>query len=95
MKNNKLTGIIMIAVGAVLAIVGYMILPETLFVQFGIDDSVPGAPKLAALAIFFIMDAAGALGYMHNEEKKNLLFISGLGLFLIVLAFVINLPRVF
>lgn len=95
MKKNKLTGIIMIAVGAVLAIAGYIILPESLIVQFGLDDSMTGAPKLAALAIFFIIDAAGALGYMQNEEKRNMLFISGLGVFLLVLAFVINIPRVF
>ena len=85
----------MIAAGAVLAIAGYIILPESLIVQFGLDDSMTGAPKLAALAIFFIIDAAGALGYMQNEEKRNMLFISGLGVFLLVLAFVINIPRVF
>ncbi len=95
MKKNKLTGIIMIVVGVVLAVVGYIVLPETLIVQFGVDDSVAGAPKLAALAIFLIIDAAGALGYMQNEEKRNMLFISGLGLLLLVLSFVINIPRAF
>lgn len=95
MKKNKLTGIVMIVIGAVLAITGYLILPELLIVQFGVEDPSAGAPKLAALAIFFIVDAAGALGYIQNEEKKNMLFISGLGVFLLVLSFVINLPRVF
>jgi uncharacterized membrane protein len=87
----------MILVGAVLAIVGYVVLPDLLVMQWGVAATAEGgaSPKLAALAIPFLICLAGALGYMFYEEKKNLLFISGLGIFVLVLDWVFNLPRVF
>ena len=94
MKKTKLVPLVMLSAGLLLAVVGWFVLPSELTLQFGLSGgNGAGSPKSLSLIVSFLLCAFGAVGHLVNEEKRHYLFISGLGLLLLVLAFALNLPR--
>lgn len=91
-KNKKLiitATIIVIAV--ILAIVGYIVLPDVLIMQISFSGEPSSTlPKLAGLALPFALSVIFAGLYYSSENKKNL-FVSAVGIVIFVFMFVVNL----
>lgn len=94
MNKRKLIAIGISVIAIVMAIVGYIILPDTIGIQIGMDGSVSNtAPKLAGIALPFLLCIGGSLAYLFEGEtkrKKNLL-IAVVGLVVFALTFIVNL----
>ncbi|MFB0958315.1 MAG: hypothetical protein QMB61_04770 [Clostridiaceae bacterium] len=98
MKRSKkeLTGMIMIAIALIIAGVSYLMLPDVMIVQIGLDGKGSNTlPKLPGLLIPLAISTVSSIQYMKSktsEGVKNLMF-AVLGLGIGVFAFVINFGR--
>jgi len=91
MKNKKiLLTISIILVAAILSIVGWLNLPETLVLQITVSgEAGTTLPKIAGLAIPFLLSALFAVLYYLHGSKKYLL-ISAIGIVMYGVIFLMN-----
>jgi len=93
MNNKKLIiSIGIIAVAVAMAIVGFIILPETLVVQVNSAGQAANLmPKFLGILIPFLLCVVFSVLYMKSENGGKSLIISLIGLVAFVLLFVFNL----
>jgi hypothetical protein len=91
MKKSKLLlaiGIILLSL--VLAVIGWIVLPDTLVLQVTMSGAAGTTlPKPAGLAIPLLVSSVFAVLYYLREDKKNLL-ISVIGLAIYIPTFLMN-----
>lgn len=95
-SREQAVGLVIIAISAALAVLGYLMLPEVMAVQIGLNGQVSNSlPKIPALLIPFAISTIAAIRYMtggaSGRAKNLLLAVVGLGI--AVLGFVINYGR--
>jgi uncharacterized membrane protein len=93
-NKEKVIGSVIIVVSLILAVVGYVILPETLTVQIGLDGKPSNTlPKLFALLIPLAISVIFSFMYMNDQgqRKSRNLFAAIFGIFISILMFVVNL----
>ena len=85
--NRKTISIILIAIGIILAAVGYVILPEVVAVQVGFDGSVTNTmPKLLAIGLPTIVGSV--INVKEDDNHKGLILaIAGIVVMVITLLF--------
>ncbi len=93
MKNKKkILTLCIIAVGAALAVTGFIILPETLTVQITASGQAGNTmPKALGVLIPLAVSAVFAVLYFKRENDTKSLWISLLGIALYVPLFIFNL----
>ncbi len=93
MKNKKLLITISIIAAAVaLAVVGFIILPDTLVVQLSMSGQAANTmPKLLGVLIPFLICAVFSILYYRTEKGGKNLIVSLIGIVVFVLLFVFNL----
>lgn len=97
MKQSRkmMIGALIIAISAVIAVAGYLVLPEVMIVQIGIDGKASNTlPKIPALLLPFAISTISALLYMKEatSRPKNLV-LALIGLAIAVFAFIMNFGR--
>ncbi len=95
-SKEKMIGIAIIAVSAILAVLGYILLPDVMVVQIGLDGSASNTlSKIPALLIPFAISTISSIMYMNSEASartKNLIF-AVLGVIIALFSFFINLRK--
>lgn len=94
--NKKTMGIIFLVAAVVLAVVGYLVLPDVVAVQFSFGGKVSNVlPKPVALGISFLITVIGAISCLRSREADPLkgLALPAVGILSYVLIFVFNLFR--
>ncbi len=93
-KAKQVVAITVIAIAAVLAIVGYIVLPETLVMQVTATGT-PGTtmPKLLGLAIPTLISIGAALYFLLNKkfESNKSLWVSLIGILAFILTYAFNI----
>ena len=94
MKRDKLLGIEIIALSLVLAAVGWLILPDTLIIQIGVNGQASNTlPKLPALLIPLALSCVFSGLYMGNATGRRsrdlLVAVAGIGMSIVMI--VVNL----
>lgn len=91
MKKGKLlltAGTILAAI--ILAVAGWIILPDTLVLQVTLSgEAGTTLPKILGLGIPFLLSTVFAVIYYLHENKKHLL-VSILGLVMFAITFIMN-----
>ena len=79
-------------VAAALAVIGYIVLPDTLVVQFDMAGH-PGntMPKLLALGISLLISLSGSAFWLFSQKKNKGLLVGIIGIVMLILTFVFNL----
>ena len=91
MKKKKIIAIAILAVSVILAVVGFLILPDTLIIQLSIDGTAGNtAPKVLGLLLPVALSGFGSIGYGKSGSGKMLL-TACVGLVAFLLLFVFNL----
>ena len=95
MKKN-LPAMLLIAASAALAVISFILLPQTVIVQFSTGGSgVTTMPKLFAIALPLALGAGGAafgLAAKGDEKmKQKCLIVSLVGIAVFVIMLVVNL----
>ena len=81
----------MLLASAALAVIGILLLPDTLTMQITVSgEGGTKLPKLAGLAIPFILSTVFPVLFYINGGKKNL-FISAVGFAFYAFTFIVNL----
>ena len=94
--NKKTIGLISLAAAVVLAVVGYLVLPDVVAVQFSFGGKVSNVlPKPVALSIPFLVTAIGGVSCLRSREADPMkgLALPAVGILTYVLMFVLNLFR--
>lgn len=96
MDNKKIVSIIIIAVSAALAVVSFILLPDTVIIQFSAGSSnVTTAPKALAVMIPTVLGIGGAAVFLALKGDQTTagkaLLISGVGLLVFVILLIVNL----
>lgn len=94
MKKEKMIGLVIIAVSVILAVMGFMVLPETLIVQIGLDGQASNTlHKIPALLIPFALSTVFSILYMrgNGEKKSHNLIVAVIGVIVAIIMFVVNL----
>lgn len=96
MKGKQIVAIAVIVIALALAVVGYIILPDTLVMQVTATGT-PGTtmPKLLGLAIPTLISIGAALYFLlnKNSESNKVLFVSLIGIFAFILTFIFNIVK--
>ena len=84
MKQNEVKRVMiaggLFLVGVVLAVISWIILPDTVYMQFkGMQTGVPPFPKLLAVIIAFVFSSGFSFASIKYEEGVKYVFI-GYGL---------------
>lgn len=91
MKSGKLlltAGLILTAI--ILAVAGWIILPDTLVLQVTMSgEAGTTLPKFMGLGMLFLLSTIFAVMYYLRENKKHLL-VSILGLVMFAVTFIMN-----
>lgn len=95
-SKEKLIGIILIVISITLAVLGYMMLPDTVVVQIGLDGK-PGntLPKLLAVLLPLGISLISTGLYMFSKTSnrtKNLIF-AVIGILMAVFGFIVNFRK--
>lgn len=93
MKKQKLIfTICIIAAAVILAVVAFIVLPETLVVQINTAGQ-PGntMPKIIGILIPFLFTAIFAVLYLKHENDRKSFWLALLGIVLYALLFIFNL----
>lgn len=95
MNKQRIFVIIVLAVSVVLAVVSFIILPDTVITQFSVGSSnVTTMPKLVGIAIPFGLSAGGALVSLfakgNDNTRKKSMVVSAIGLLVFVILIVVN-----
>jgi uncharacterized membrane protein len=94
MKGKQILAIAVIVIALALAIVGYIVLPDTLVMQVTATGAAGTTmPKLLGLAIPTLISVGAALYFLLNKKTENneVLIISFVGIFAFILTFVFNI----
>lgn len=91
-KNKSLLltiGIIITAV--ILAVTGFLILPDTLVIQITLSGEAGNTvPKIIGLAIPFLFSTVFSILYYFSKNGKYL-FVAGIGILMAILTIVFNM----
>ncbi len=96
MKGKQILAIAVIVIALALAVVGYIILPETLVMQVTLSgEAGTTMPKLLGLGIPTLISVGAALYFLLNKdsESNKVLFVSFIGIFAFILTFVFNIKH--
>lgn len=92
-SKEKWIGILIIAISAVIALLGFFLLPDVMTVQIGLDGKASNTlPKIPALLIPFAISTISSILYISDatgKRSKNLL-IAILGVVIGIFAFIVN-----
>ena len=89
--NRKTISIILIAIGIILAAVGYVILPEVLAVQVGFDGSVTNTmPKLLAIGLPLLITIVGSVINIKEDDNRKGLVLAIAGIVVMVITLLFN-----
>ena len=95
MKKRVILPVVCIAASFILASVSFIILPETVIIQFSAGGSVNTAPKLLAVLLPFALGAGGsALSIVTKEDeraRKKEMLVSFVGIAVFVVILIVNL----
>ena len=96
MNKQKLIPIILIIVSAALAVISYIVLPETVIVQISVGGSpATTMPKLIAVLLPFALGAGGAVSGLSDageaKSQRKWLIISGVGILVFAVMLIVNL----
>ena len=96
MKKQTIIAIIGIVVSAALAVLSYILLPDTVAVQLGIDGSTSNTmPKLFAIIIPTALGIGGALSVLlsknQNKNWQKSIIVSAVGIVVFVFMLAVNL----
>lgn len=92
-QSRELTmGALIIAISAIIAVAGYLVLPEVMLVQIGIDGKASNTlPKIPTLLLPFAISTISAILYIKEAASRpKYLFLAILGIALAVFAFIMN-----
>ncbi len=93
-NKEKVIGLVIVAVSVILAVVGFIVLPETLIVQIGLDGQASNTlPKIPALLIPLALSTVFSVLYMKDnaEKKSRNLIVAVIGVVVAIVMFVVNL----
>ena len=96
MKGKQILAIAVIVIAIAFAIVGYLILPDTLVMQVKLSgDAGTTMPKLLGLAIPTLISVGAALYFLLNKksESNKVLIVSFIGILAFILTFIFNIKR--
>ncbi len=94
MKSKQIVAIAVIVIALALAVVGYIILPDTLVMQVTLpDEAGTTMSKPLGLAIPTLISVGAALFFLFNKKSKSnkVLFVSFIGIFVFILTFIFNI----
>jgi uncharacterized membrane protein len=94
MKGKQILAIAVIVIASALAIVGYIVLPDTLVMQVTASGSVATTmPKLLGLAIPTLISVGAALYFLFNKnsESNKSLWVSLIGILAFILTYAFNI----
>ena len=96
MKTKNIVAVILLIASAVLAVVSWLVLPQTVVTQISIGGSgTSSMPKIVAIAFPFTLSAGaagGALLAKENDEAQNKsLIVSAVGLVIFIIMLAVNL----
>ena len=93
MKHKKLMiSICIIAVAAIMAVVGFIVLPETLVVQINTAGQPANTlPKVFGILIPFLICVVSAIMYLKIEKGAKSLVVSLVGVLVFALLFLFTL----
>jgi len=93
MSKRKIIALILFLVIIGLTVAAYILLPDTLVVQIGLNGETSNKlPKILGLLIPFGIGIIGSISYLHGNpdyQKKGLLFAI-LGIAFFILTFIMN-----
>lgn len=93
LSKEKKIGMVFIVISIILAVLGYIMLPETVVVQIGLDGKAGNTlPKLAAILLPLGVTLISTGLYMFSETSnrtKNLVF-AGIGVLMAVFGIIVN-----
>ena len=90
-NKNIIVSLILLA-SLTMAIIGYLILPQTLIMQITIAGEAGNTmPKLLGLGIPLLICIISAVLYYLNESRKKYLFTAIVGVLIYLFIFVVNL----
>lgn len=94
MKKN-IPGILLMIITIILSIVSWLLLPDTVAVQIGIDGQVSNTmPKLFAIAIPSIVSIGGIAVSLNKKESRTKGYVLSLvGIGIMVFSLFINLQK--
>ena len=96
MKNKKVLSILLIIVSVALAIISFVLLPDTVVIQFSAGSSnVTTAPKFLAVLLPTALGISGAIAAIASKESETsrgkALLVSGVGILVFVIMLIVNL----
>lgn len=92
--NRKLLCIAIIILSIVIAVIGFIVLPDIVVVQLRMDGHTTNSmPKAIAVLIPWALTAGGALWqlFMKGEEKSKALSVSVIGIVVSIVTIIMNL----
>lgn len=92
--KKYIPAIILLIASIALAIVSYILLPDSVTIQMSIDGSGNSVPKIFAVAIPTLMGAGGAIvDIVEKHEKNKPMFISIVGIIIFAIMITVNLIK--
>ena len=93
LSKEKKIGMVFIVISIILSVLGYIMLPETVVVQIGLDGKTGNTlPKLAAILLPLGVTLISTGLYMFSgtsNRTKNLVF-AGIGILMAVFGIIVN-----
>ena len=91
--KKKLASIAMLIVVAVLAVISFFVLPDTVVTQFSISSSrVTTMPKLSAIAFPALIGIVGTVVQLSEKENKHKgIIVSAAAILVLVIMLCVNL----
>lgn len=92
-KIRTIISIAIIACALVIAIAGFILLPDTIVTQFGSGGNNTTMPKTVGLLIPLAVCVVFSLMFLQGNNEKRDLIVAVLLLAILAFAFFYNLPR--
>ena len=92
--NRKLLCIAIIILSIVIAVIGFIVLPDIVVMQLRMDGHTTNSmPKAVAVLISWALTAGGAVWqlFMKGEEKSKALSVSVIGIVVSIVTIIMNL----
>lgn len=93
-SNKKIISIVLVVVAVILGVVSFVLLPEVVTVQVGLDGRPTNTmPKVLAVLVPFAVTVAGAVINYLNKDEKNYkgLILSVVGVIVTAISLIVNL----
>ena len=95
MNKTKLFSIILLAATVILAVVSFLLLPETVVTQLSFGGDPTTMPKIAAVALPSLLGAGGAVAGLaakgDDKTRKKCLLVSAVGILIFAVMLLVNL----